>query len=39
MSHPNPELLAGTYDSLAQGAAGRLVASMADDIEWRVWRS
>jgi ketosteroid isomerase-like protein len=38
MSHPNRELLARIYDSLAQGDVGPLVASLADDIEWRVHR-
>jgi ketosteroid isomerase-like protein len=38
MSHPHRELLAGIYDSLAQGDVGPLVASLADDIEWRVHR-
>jgi ketosteroid isomerase-like protein len=38
MSHPNRELLAKIYDSLAQGEVGTLVASLADDIEWRVHR-
>jgi ketosteroid isomerase-like protein len=38
MSHPNRELLAEIYDRLAQGDVGPLVASMADEIEWRVHR-
>ena len=38
MSHSNRELLAKIYHSLAPGEVGTLVASLAEDIEWRVHR-
>jgi ketosteroid isomerase-like protein len=38
MSHPNRDLLATIYDSLAQGDAAPLLASLTDHIERRVHR-
>ena len=37
-SHSNRNLLATIYDSLARGNVDTLMASLTDDIEWRVHR-
>ena len=38
MSHPNRNLLERIHESLAQGDVDTLIASLTDDIEWRVHR-
>jgi ketosteroid isomerase-like protein len=38
VAHPNEQLLARIYDTLAEGDVNTLMASLTDDVQWRVHR-